>query len=46
MNRAASVMRERRAGAFAPSPEAFRSLKSETRKLFRMQTPAIIYLAR
>ena len=46
VNRAASVMRERKAGAFALSPEAFRSLKSETRKLFRRQTPAILYLKR
>jgi class 3 adenylate cyclase len=46
VNRAASVMRERKAGAFALSPEAFRSLSGETRKLFRRQTPAIIYLAR
>jgi class 3 adenylate cyclase len=46
VNRAASVMRERRVGAFALSPEAFRSLKPETRKLFRRQTPAILYLAR
>jgi class 3 adenylate cyclase len=46
VNRAATLMHERRAGSFILSPEAFRSLAPATRKLFKRQTPAIVYLAR
>ena len=45
INAAASIGRGEHRGRFAISPEAFRSLKPDTRKLFRRHTPAIVYLA-
>jgi adenylate cyclase len=46
VNRAATFCRERRAGSVVISPEAFRALSPETRRLFRRQTPQILYIAR
>jgi class 3 adenylate cyclase len=46
VNRAALAERGDHRSEFVITPEAFRRLESETRKLFRKHTPPIVYLAR
>ncbi len=45
VNRCARLDERRHAGSVLISPEAFRSLSPETRKLFRRQTPQVVYLS-
>ena len=45
INTAANIGRGEHRGRLVISPEAFRSLSPDTRKLFRRHTPAIVYLA-
>ena len=46
VNRAALTERGDQRSDFVITPEAFRRLESETRRLFRKHTPPIVYLAR
>jgi len=45
VNVAATIDRAGRGGRMTTSPQAFRQLEPETRKLFKKYTPPIVYMA-
>ena len=45
VNNAAMVDRRQQRGRFVMTPQAFRSLKPDTRKRFHKHTPPVVYLA-